>query len=270
MIEITVALPMFRAQRIGWLSLESLCRQQHIPIDQQHIPIGWEVIVAEEQISDKMGEELIRTYEGRLKAIACQKITYIPLKDWIPLSNKWVLIAKEADPNSKCFIFQAADCYSQPLRLHESYNLLVKRNKQWISSQIGPFYNIYTEHIALYDRRKAVHPTGLNMAVSTQLIREVSNLNVKSAVDSRIYSACRVVASQKALPFKIGYNNGSGSWIRGVDTQGLNNISSFRGTYMRRHTKYYKKTNLVLNDCVPKDVADRLKECKKYCRASFV
>jgi hypothetical protein len=107
------------------------------------------------------------------------------------------------------------------------------------------------------------------MAVYTELIKNVSYLNVKSAVDSRIYTACRVVAGKKSLPFRVRYNT-SRSWKYGVDTQGLNNISRNRGIYMKTYDKHYIKTDLVLDNCIPKEIANKLRECKKYCKSDFV
>jgi len=50
MIELTVGIPMFRSRHIGWLALESLCRQKDIDFK-------WELLIMEEE--ESLGEEKV-------------------------------------------------------------------------------------------------------------------------------------------------------------------------------------------------------------------
>jgi hypothetical protein len=77
---------MFRSKYIGWLPLESLCRQEDVDFE-------WELIIAEEENDESFGFENIKNYTDRLKASGCIKIEYLGLKKWIPLSRKYKLLA---------------------------------------------------------------------------------------------------------------------------------------------------------------------------------
>ena len=172
----TVGLPMFKAERIGFLALESLARQQDIDF-------SWELIVIEET-EEAFTESRLRKYEDRLNKVGCLRIVYKSLEDWIPLSLKWLQIADEASATSNLLLLQAADCYSQPKRLKQTMDILQSENCDWVQSPIGAFFDITTGNISLFDyelvkpfpkpyRRFIKHPTALNMALRLDLLRQI-------------------------------------------------------------------------------------------------
>jgi hypothetical protein len=95
MIQGTIALPIWNSQNILWLCLESLCRQ-YKPVE------GWELICFEEKYKFQVGESYIKTFQARLKEVGCEKIVYLSSGDKVPLSMKWVKIAKASSPRGLC------------------------------------------------------------------------------------------------------------------------------------------------------------------------
>jgi hypothetical protein len=111
MIAQSVILPMFRAAHIGWLPLEGLCRQAHVDF-------GWELIIAEEQHNGEVfGEAAVMSYRDRLRKAGCREIKYLPIESWIPLGEKYHLMAQHVDQNSKIWVQNSADYYPAPQRL---------------------------------------------------------------------------------------------------------------------------------------------------------
>ncbi len=70
MIELSVCAPFFRAKYIGWLALESLCRQKDINFE-------WELIISEEMFDEAMGKDVIMKYKSRLEDLGCVRLKYI-------------------------------------------------------------------------------------------------------------------------------------------------------------------------------------------------
>ena len=65
-------MPWFRAQYLGWLPLEALCRQINIDF-------SWELIIIEENLENPFGLDNLKKYIDRLKKVNCVNITYIYL-----------------------------------------------------------------------------------------------------------------------------------------------------------------------------------------------
>ena len=101
-IHLTAALPTWENKNIIWLQLESLCRQE--------TEYNWELIVCEEQTKNMLGKNALMEFHPRLAKAGCKQIKYIPLQNKIPLSQKWVKIANEAEGDS--FALCASDDYS--------------------------------------------------------------------------------------------------------------------------------------------------------------
>ena len=59
-----------------------------------------------------LGKNALMEFEPRLAKAGCKQIKYIPLQNKIPLSQKWVKIANEAEGDS--FALCASDDYSPP------------------------------------------------------------------------------------------------------------------------------------------------------------
>lgn len=131
-IEMTVAIPAYKSDRIIALALESLNNQINIDF-------GWELIIFEEFSDSK---KLIESYSESLPN--CQKITYKHFnKRLLPL-DRWLSMVKYADTNSRIFVMHSVDEYSSPKRLWIHYQHF--QNKDcYISTQfLGLYYNLLT------------------------------------------------------------------------------------------------------------------------------
>jgi len=254
---ITVALPLLKAVHIGWVALESLCRQK----DTTTIP--WELVIAEEQDSTlaPFGEKQILTFKPRLEAAGCKRVLYISIKDKtpIPLGEKWRILAQNADPNSTLFLLQAADCYSQPWRIVDTYNVGKDSTVDWIESQQGTFYDIKTETSVLY--KDAPGQTNLNMAMRTKYMKLLPKNDRRKIVDKFIFSELTRI---KGTPLKKGFNI-TDHWKWGMDTHGCNTISISRHTLMYGLTKCFVKNPIDVKNYIPKDILEKLRTLKTVC-----
>jgi len=259
MIEVTVALPMLRAKHIGWLALESLCRQENL-----RDRVEWELLIAEETSPEHepFGKENLFFYEDRLKKVNCQRVEYLGLNEWIPLSRKWMLLAERASDTSKIFLLQAADCYSQPYRIYETYQLC-EEGADWVQSPKGIFYNIPDEKVILFNYeiiKYPPHPCALNMAVSMLLAKKLPNDDVIRSVDKWMFGKC---AEIKGGALSVGWNR-KDTWRLGIDTNGVNNISARLNNFISPKAPFEMYDGKV-SDSLPLEVLQRLRECKSFC-----
>jgi len=253
---LTVALPLFRGRHIAWVAMESLCRQKKTD------GIEWELVVSEEKNNRHLpfGKEAIMSYKERLKAVGCANINYNYVKGKpVALGEKWRLIAKEANPESEIFILQAADCYSQPWRIKDTFDIAKDREVDCIQSMKGVFYDIKTEAYALYAGR--LKGTNLNMAMKTKYMRTLPINNRRRIVDKFLYNHC---GRTKGSILKIGWNN-TDHWKWGMDTHGLNTISVGRQNLIHNKTTGFVKSPIDINEYIPKDIMKRLKTLKDKC-----
>lgn len=244
---LTVALPLWKADKIGWLALESLCRQEDVPCD-------WELIIAEEQIGSFIGESRIEGYKERLKAVGCTRIEYIKLKEWITLSRKWYLIGQHMSEGSIGYLLQPADGYSSKTRLAQTYHLMTDKEADWVQLMEGYAYEIKNGIWRWFNARKRRHPCSSSMAVRSSLVRNMADTgHRKSGVDYWIY--------KRTNPKKKLYLD----WEKSADaftTGGYNTISKERSRYLLKCRGMFEKTD-YRGELVPKEVMDKLRELKK-------
>ena len=254
MIELTVGLPMFRSSTIAHLAFESLCNQEGVDF-------GWELLIIEE-VEDCFGEEKIKEYLPRLEAVGCKRVVYKSLEQWVPLSFKWKFLG-ESSADSKCFLLQAADCYSQPYRLKETYDLFNDDpSVDWVQSPLGCFYHIQTGQMVRFNQDLYQHKCALNMAIRTELIRQLPSEQVPAGVDSWLFRTCTALKGSE-LEVK---NNDSGNWRRGVDIHGLNKISLDRGQMILDVVPPFEHSDEELDDLVPDQVADFIRSKKESAK----
>lgn len=249
---ITVALPLWRARDIAWLALESLCRQV---TDQQ-----WELIIAEETDPrhEPFTKDRLAFMVNRLRDAGCVEVTYLPITAWIPLSEKWRIIAKMAHPNSKAFILQAADCYSEPNRLQRTHEALA--NNDWTHTHKGVFLDLKNNRKALYQHPRN-YPTALNMAVRTQLLRNLPPYGPGKGVDRWLFNNATIAKGQ---PLRVEVDKTDG-WLHSLDTHSFNNISMNRGKKIA-HVRFPFKPcppTLRIADMLPPDIVERLQQITK-------
>lgn len=249
----TVALPIYNSHRIAWLCLESLCRQIR--------PEGsWELIVYEEIHVRQLGEGYIRGYEERLKDAGCERIVYLTSDYKVPLSEKWVEIAKTA--NSDYFCLCAADNYYQPWMLCDIERAITEAD--WCILTRGYFYDFHMDKVILYHYNSVI---GLQMAVRTELIKQFPIEERNKGVDSWVFSK---ISELKGIGKTSIYMDGTEHFERMLCTNGLNNISKERyKSFVDPHPPFYD-TGKTLAEIVPDDIYERLVALRKTLMMEFV
>ncbi len=262
-IELSVGLPVYRGKHIAWLALESLCRQK------MSLDIKWELVIIEEEY-ECFSEEKFMEYAPRLEEVGCSRISYSLLKKWIPLSEKWKMIGDKVSDTSQVFALHAADNYSQPYRLIETYNIIIKENYDWVSSPMGPFYDIPTGTLVVHDKRHSAAMKGLNQAIKTQFVKVFPDASEIRGLDSYFTSNsiryCKEIEKRKF----INKHNTSENWRYGIFTNGLNNLTKGRLEQMRGHKNFNRSIKMSIDEILPPDIVERLKDCKQYCREEYV
>jgi len=273
-------MPLYRAGGIAWLALEGLCRQEDIDFE-------WELLVIEEFGCEGIGEAALRAYEPRLAAVGCRvPITYISLSEWIPLSQKWYQLAELADSNG--FLLIAGDDYPNPKRLAETKKIFTTTDAEWVQTPVGYFYDIETDALSIWDYNLSqpmnfaglgvtrMHPCGLEKAIQTNLLKNLSESDLMRGVDGWLYLE---VSRYLERDPKVVWNR-SKSWRKGIFTDGFNNLSIrshlYEGASVRRPFRSPASTQVHcpkcdeafegeasrLEDIVPADIALRLRELK--------
>lgn len=240
MIEATIAMPVYKADKIAFLAMESLCNQK--------TSIKWELIIAEEIHSQQLGVDFFEAYAERLKDAGCESIKYLEYKEWISLPKKWKDIGEHADPDSKVFLLQAIDCYSAADRIAEAFNCIVNRDFDWLDYQNGFFYNLVTGQMIQY---AATARTNLDMAFKTKYAKRIPDSALRKGIDGFLFTH----VSQKAKFFKQ-LSISKPAKLDSFDTDGENNISIKRTSFYSNVRHPFIKTAIRLEDL---DIADNIK-----------
>lgn len=259
-VKLTAAVPMYRSADIAWLAMEGLCNQVGVDFE-------WELVICEEVSQggkpipehQVFGERGIALYRDRLREQGCVRIKYLPLEDWIPLSDKWVKMAKESD--SELFLLVATDNYSPDTRLKVTAEELIG-NRDWFQWSSGPFYDIPTESIRMF-RRPNSHPCALFMATRTKYVQRLKSDHRRKGIDGWMNEQIRRKIKRmniRELMHMEGVNQ-----YGGMHTNGRNKISTGRRSFMKpdgepRPPFFPTKTNL--QDCLPDAIVNRLIEMK--------
>lgn len=258
-VALTYALPMYRAKNIGWLALESLCRQENIDFE-------WELIILEEP-QQSMGEAKVLEYQQRLEHVGCTRLKYVALPQWIPLSQKWINIAKLAD--SEGFLLAGCDDYAPPNRLSET-KAMFDAGAEWTHVPVGLFYDIANDNFGVFDYNLADHVCGLDKAGRTDIIKNsLPETSTRTrSVDGWMYD--QIVSYLGRTPHT--QMNSSEDWRHGVFTDGLNNIcSSRRDLYGANITAPFRHLHddepRTLEEVIPEDVARPLRKARRAALA---
>lgn len=214
MIELTVSLPLYSANRIAWLALESLCNQRNLGFE-------WELIICEEDNEFKI--PYLEEYRDRLKKAGCAEIKYISLKEKVLLAKKWQIMGKVANKNSKAFLLQAGDCYSSRDRLALTYNRIMVNDYDWCDYAKGYFYSFISKKLVLYN---VIAKTNLDMGFKTKYARNIPDTTLERGIDGFLLGCCQAQKKQQLKVFNV-----TDLYRDRLDTHGLNNISKQRDTY---------------------------------------
>lgn len=258
MIEMSVCIPMFRCKYIAWLLFESLIRQKNINFE-------WELILEEEKNNESFGIDEILKYKKQLESIGCVNISYYPLKEWIPLGLKTLHLIKYCNPESKIITFAATDFYLPNTSFINQYNALIKEEFDCYRSSKTIFYNIENEKISLYDTSKNEYRGDTSeRGILLKIARNIIGLKKYGrSIDKHLYlELLRITNNNLRI-----YENNTDSWKYGFSTHGLNNLSgSNRAKRITENfiIKNYYPINYNLEDYIPKEIINKLKDSKKY------
>lgn len=248
MIEVTVALPLFNARDIAWLCLESFCRQENVNFQ-------WELIVIEEQYGNYFGHRRLNQFRDRLKAAGCARITYVPLDKWMPLGQKWKTAVDHSSETSECYIWSAADCYSEPRRFAKAYKYINVEKYDWVCDKLGLFYNIPTGETILYADRDNQQRAGLASSTKMSLMRLLPDNDFARKVDGFVFNAIKPQTIKNIFD-----EDGRNDWKGGLNTDGHNNISLNRKKYYKRIKFPFEPTPEKIDNLLPEDIVAALKK----------
>jgi hypothetical protein len=264
MIELSVAMPLFRAKYIGWLAFEGLCRQEDIDFE-------LELVVAEEIDDEALLGESLGSYENRLKKVGCSRLVYIPLEEFIPLARKIRILAKNCSSSSKIFATSAADILSPPKRLKTQYDVFISDPEvDWCTNARTIVYDIESERCYLQDltgKNVKKKNDGANRAIRMEIARNLPLSSRKSSIDGWVWECSNNYVKKLKKKFKT-YLDMTDNWKYGLNVNGLNNLSLGRSA--RFDKAFIKKSDRLrecpidINNTIPKDIMDRLRECKQY------
>jgi len=237
----TVALPVWKGKKIAWLCMESLCRMNK-PVN------DWELIVFEEDHIEELGEEFFYSYEQRLAKVGCSMIKYFDSEHKYPLSQKWVMIASQAEATSEYFCLCATDNYYSPFMLQNAERDI--KNADWCLTTKGYFYDFNHDKVLRFDYYATI---GLQMIAKTNLVRKFPLEAVNKGVD--MWFAGNIGNN-------ILINNDH--WENVICTNGMNIISIERAEFFTDPAPPYYETKKRLIDLVPIDIYSQMKMlCQK-------
>jgi len=250
-IEMSVCLPLYRANHIGWVALESLARQYGVNF-------GWELIVAEEQDGHIIGKKFIMKYAYRLRRVGCKRITYIALSKWIPLGLKYSLMIQNCHNNSKIWVGNSAGYYSSLHRLKNIYDAFKTSNCDMFHLSQALIYDLKSNKTYTFRSSEIEKIPGKGYAMS--LLRNISDNREVNGVDDWIYAHCK---EKKDL--KI-YSDPSDVWMSGVYVKGLNVLETAVNPEDSSIEPYTRDIKYIL----PGDIAMKLHECRSKIKTHKV
>lgn len=261
MIELSVVLPMFRSQHIGWLPFESLVRQTDILFE-------WELIIAEELEHQPFGEHQILEYKKKLEDLGCVRFKYIGLEKWITLAEKLYLLKENCDKETGIFMWHSADYYSAPKRLITSYEIFKEESPHVLLPIKAIYYDISNECVALHDSSMKGHNVRQDDVVgkswSYNVIKSLPKVKRRSGVDGFLFRECKKITGGQGTVSIC--RDESDNWKYALSTHGLNSINHRRGNWLKTKKPPFRECPVDINTTIPVDVLTRLKECKKFIK----
>jgi len=205
------------------------------------------------------GRDRVVEYEERLKKVGCVRMKYVPLRRWMPLAEKMILLVDCCSRSSRFVMFQSADYYSSPFILKSQYEAFRDPKIEWFWCAPNTiFYDIETG-ISKYFKNP---PAGSGRGVRLKIARKVRK-NAKgrrSGCDGWFWGQCGRVVGRKLRCYADREN-----WKHAFNTHGFNNISfGFREKWIRGDHPEWKEVPFDWKENIPPKVLRRLvrsKEC---------
>jgi hypothetical protein len=254
MIELSLVLPFWKAKNIGWLPLESFVRQVGIEFE-------WELIVAEENINNYLGEGFFMGYKKQLEKVGCVNLKYIKLNKWVPLGEKLFILRNNCSDVSKIFTWTAADCYYSPRSLSTQYNAFSENDIHWFLTEKTPYYDIKTKKWILDDKSIVKRKDDcMEKSYLMELVRKFSDTKFKkkrSGLDGFFHSQLiKLVGGSKKLKTYVDKGD---NWKYRFSTNGMNTITLFRKKYFKKLCDSFCICPVDVEKNIPKDIMKKLK-----------
>lgn len=255
---LSVVLPAFRARHIGWLALESLCRQEDINF-------SWELIVREEIHDNAMGLGEVKVFSNRLEKVGCCNFKYMGIGRWETLGSKVYALVNSCSKSVKAISFIAADSYAPPRRLTTQYKALQENpGMHWFCTRNAYYYNINNGNLALWRSPKSnrPRPDAVGRFLPVHVAKKIKYVVRRSSIDRYVWD-CVANSVGGENKIKVVYDN-TDNWKFTLNTTGLNNITHNRAQLVDTYTPPWERTSLSLEQIVPQEVADMLVNCRRY------
>lgn len=253
--KVSISVPMYQAKYIGWVSMEAISRQ--------NTTVPWEVIIAEEQAEDCMpfGFEEIDKYIKRGKA--CVGLTYIAIKDWVPLSTKMVTIINNCDKRSQYILWTGCDMYMAPNTIKRYMQIMRQhQNIDWIMQGKNTMYRLRDgkQRLISIGRRS----DGCFNFTRMELAKKIPMTEIIKGIDGYIFKHCEIANGGNLTVFV----NEDDCWKHSFNTHGINTISPgvkrdkrFDGHYIDER---WSVSSIDICKNIPKTVIKKLKDTAKY------
>lgn len=256
-IVMTVAMPVLNNSDIIWLPLDGLKNQRDINF-------SWELIIYEEE---GLSREIIKQYCNKLPG--CKRIVHRSIKKnegMFPpsytLLEKWINMAQISSKSSYIYVAQASDCYPPDIRLIGHYKNFMT-GCDYSKRRIGLFYHIHEKKWSKYDQNLLIDEEqkkiqGLDYAVKKDLYNNIilPEYPLFCCIDHFFYKNYY----NKIMFYDDYYND---AYLRGIDTDGKNNISLYRSkmvynTNNIRHMTPFDKNDIKKSIKIPMYILDKL------------
>jgi hypothetical protein len=257
-IKLTVIMPMFRAKYIGWLPFESL-------IVQRGIDFEWELLIAEEVNDEPFSIDAINEYRQRLLNIGCVNLRYIGLQEWIPLAQKWVMLANMAAETSEVICANSVDDYSPPNKLARHMEVFSDVDVVWHQPVKALHYRIKTGEVVLQDATKARRKDNVvGSAMRTSFTRGFpKDVPQRTGIDGWLFKRYIRALKRDKVPFKSFLDN-NGDYKSGLVTVGFNNISPKQRLPRVRENSVFTKYTEDLRQYIPPFIIDKLEASREF------
>tara|TARA_R100001510_G_scaffold26554_1_gene23358 strand:+ start:620 stop:1264 length:645 start_codon:yes stop_codon:yes gene_type:complete len=203
----------------------------------------------EEPSANYSGPKYVKPYEDRLRKAGCTRIEFVEVPIKVPLSVKWIEIAKRA--SFPFYALVASDDYNHPDRLQKSVEAL-QQGKAWVDWDRGLFLDV-RKHTTGEWRRPSPDRTGLFMSTHTKYVSRLLGPYPDRYVDGWM-------RDQTPAFLNDSVRHRYEELPMGLDTDGHNQISAQRTTkYSEREYKPpFHEPSSQVKEVLPEEVFDML------------
>jgi hypothetical protein len=178
------------------------------------------------------------------------------------LSEKWVMIAREAAETSEYFCLCAADNYYHPHLIWDAEAGIAEAD--WCLLTKGFFYDFHLDSVVYYDYNSLI---GLCMAARTSFVRQFPLEVLPCGIDGWFSEQMKIVAHEKHDRMLHVLIFGNDHWKKMLCTNGLNNISIKRRDRLKDPKAPFYPSEVPLDAIVPFDIVKRLKDISQCLKS---